>query len=201
MQIEEFQCSPAVEEGTAVMASTPPQPPAPVVLQQFQIPWLQLFHFYFIFCLPFKRASILYSWSLASLTHIFSLTSTLLTGRRRSPVAVFFFLTSDYGSYSPNAFLSCFLWVPRESTYSCYSDPITSGNNWWFCSNAQELQDPRECPSISSSTLSTRPQHPLNTNSTGENAHPLCFIRKVCCYSYFSWCLEMKVLATANVRH
>lgn len=49
------------------------------------------------------------------------------------------------------------------------------------------------------STLSTPPQHPLNTNSTGEN--PLCFIRKVCCYSYFSQSLEMKVLATANVRH
>lgn len=100
-----------------------------------------------------------------------------------------------------NAFLSCFLCVPRESTHSCCCDLITSGNNWWFFSNAQELQDPHECPSISHQPF----QHLYNTHliqiPVVKVPHPLCFIRKVCCYSYFSRSLEIKVLATANVRH
>lgn len=94
-----------------------------------------------------------------------------------------------------------FLCVPGESTHSCRSDLITSGNNQWFCSNAQELQAPHGCPSTSHQPF----QHLRNTRLIQiplvEIPDPLCFIRKVCFYSYFSWSLEIKVLATANVRH
>lgn len=66
------------------------------------------------------------------------------------------------------------------------------------CSGAS---NPRKCPSISHQPF----QHLRNTRLIQiplvKIPHPLCFIRKVCCYSYFSRSLEMKVLATANVRH
>lgn len=83
MQIEEFQWSPAVEEGTAVMARTPP-PPLQVVLQEFQIPLFELFHVYFIVGFPFKWASVLYLWTLWK--------------EKRIPPILFFF-TSDCDSY------------------------------------------------------------------------------------------------------
>lgn len=66
------------------------------------------------------------------------------------------------------------------------------------CSGASR---PHRCPSISHRPF----QHLHNTRLIQiplvKIPDPLFFIGKVCFYSYFSWSSEIKVFATANVRH
>lgn len=62
-----------------------------------------------------------------SLTHIFSLTSTHLTCRRKSPVAYSFWLWFIFCALMPSPAVC--LCVPGESRHSCCSDLITSGSN------------------------------------------------------------------------
>lgn len=112
-----------------------------------------------------------------SLTHIFSLTSTHLTCRRKSPVAYSFWLWFIFCALMPSPAVC--LCVPGESRHSCCSDLITSGSNWWFCPHAPDPTGVLAQARLPW-TLSTPPRHPLNTNSTSENPNTLCVLLKKC---------------------
>ena len=120
----------------------------------------------------------LFSSYVLLLIHIFSLMSTHLTRRRKSPVAFSFWLWFRFCVLMPSPAVR--LCVPRELRHSCCSDLITSGSNWWFCPHAPEPQDPTGVLTKASfpRTFSTPPRHPLNTNSTRENPNMLCVLLK-----------------------
>ena len=125
------------------------------------------------------HSTVLYLCSLTHSSPIFSLTSTHLTRRRKSPVAHSSWSWLIFCSLMPSPAVR--LCVPGESRHSCCGDLIKSGSNWWFCPHALEPQDPTGVltQARSPQTLSTPPRHPLNTDSSSEKSkHTLCFIKK-----------------------
>lgn len=118
----------------------------------------------------------LFTTHVHSLNPIFSLTSTHLTHRRKSPVAYSFWLWLTFWALMFSSAVC--LCLSGESKHSCWSDLITSGSNWWFCPHALELQDPMGVLANLLWTLSTPPRHLRNTNSTGENPNILCVLLK-----------------------